>query len=707
MAFKDQFKKKMRIIVDWYKEGIFTAIITSIHTNKLYLEFDDGCTSDIPITSKKILGIGYKKSRKAPIPPEEVSDWIKTPIQKRVPKRTPKKVVKKVVKPNPAEDISLIAGTIRKAKKAYYAGNPIMPDKEFDRLEDHLRELDPKHPALSEIGAPIAKKVVGKVELPFYMGSLDKIKPDNAKKWLRSNSGPYVVSDKIDGNSLLLFGHETHWDVFSRGDGIYGQNLFHLTPFLNLPKPQAGICVRVEAAMSKKNFKTLEIDAENARNLVSGLLNRKEVSAALMKKIDIIAFELVEPNVKPFTQFKRLKSMGFLTPKTRRYTTMLDVEKLEKTLTSRRKYGEYEVDGLVITLDQINERVTSGNPKYSIAFKSIDSEQIATVKVVDVLWSPSRHKTLKPRIQIEKTRLSGVTITYLTGFNAKFINDNKIGPGAVLKIVRSGDVIPHILEVVKQAKSPKMPYREYTWSESGVDIYAPTFSKTVYIKRITHFFKTIGVENFSQGLVTRLYNEGFDTIIDIIKAPVDEMIKIEGIGKTMAEKIRNGIGSALSGVELPTLMFASGSFNRDMGLKRLTAIYQRCPNIMDDPITIHQIAEIQGFSDKTAFSFVHGLKRFKIFYGQLSNYVIVKETKTIQSKSKRLQNEAVLFTGFRDNDLSQAVVENGGVVKTGWSNAVTIVVLKDPNSTSSKAEKAREKGIALMSIEEFRSTYRI
>ena len=104
------------------------------------------------------------------------------------------------------------------------------------------------------------------------------------------------------------------------------------------------------------------------------------------------------------------------------------------------------------------------------AFKMVLSDQIVEAKVLDVEWSASKHGLLKPRVRIEDVYIGGVRISYATGFNAKFIMDNKIGVGAVVKLIRSGDVIPHIMSVVKPAAAPIMPAGNYTWTSTGVDI---------------------------------------------------------------------------------------------------------------------------------------------------------------------------------------------------------------------------------------------
>ena len=182
----------------------------------------------------------------------------------------------------------------------------------------------------------------------------------------------------------------------------------------------------------------------------------------------------------------------------------------------------YEIDGIIVADDNIHPR-TSGNPKHAFAFKMVLSDQVAEAHVVDVLWSPSKDGYLKPRVQIVPVKL-GVTITYVTGFNGSFIETNKIGIGAVIMLVRSGDVIPYIKSVSVPAEKPKMPDIKYIWNETHVDIMLKDKSQdsTVLEKNITGFFKGLEVDGLG-GNVTKIVNAGFDSIPKVLHMSKDDL----------------------------------------------------------------------------------------------------------------------------------------------------------------------------------------
>jgi NAD-dependent DNA ligase len=228
--------------------------------------------------------------------------------------------------------------------------------------------------------------------------------------------------------------------------------------------------------------------------------------------------------------------------------------------------------------DKKNIVNTSGNPDYAVAFKMPTEGNEVRAKVIAVEWAASKHGYLKPRCKIEPVRLAGVTVTYATCHNAAFVRDNGVGPGAEIILVRSGDVIPYITKVVKKVK-PSLPsvkeFGDWGWNATDVDIVLVNAqdNDNVKIKQINHFFRTLEVENFSEGLVARFYEHGYDTIEKILEMRKKDMLSIDGIQARMADKIFNNIHEVIDNeVYLPSLMDASGLFGRNFGTKRFIPI---------------------------------------------------------------------------------------------------------------------------------------
>ena len=153
---------------------------------------------------------------------------------------------------------------------------------------------------------------------------------------------------------------------------------------------------------------------------------------------------------------------------------------------------------------------------------------------------------------------------------------------AVIKIVRSGDVIPHILNVTVQAPEPKMPTQSYKWNATNVDIILENMEQdeTVREKVVTGFFKGIEVEGLGSGNISRIIETGYDTIPKIINMTIEDFLKVEGFKSTMANKIYNGIKEKTTAASLVTLMSASNLFGRTFGERKIELIMNEYPDIL-------------------------------------------------------------------------------------------------------------------------------
>ena len=169
-------------------------------------------------------------------------------------------------------------------------------------------------------------------------------------------------------------------------------------------------------------------------------------------------------------------------------------------------------------------------------------DQVAEAKVLDILWSASKDGYLKPRIKIEKI-VCGVEIEYATGFNGKFIKDNSINVGSIVKIIRSGDVIPHIVEVIQPAEYPNMPKIEYEWTDTGVDIIVKDKLNNIEVleKNLVLFFKKIEADGISDGTIKRLVKAGYNSIPKILSMNVDDFMKLEKFKEKKSKKIYESI----------------------------------------------------------------------------------------------------------------------------------------------------------------------
>jgi NAD-dependent DNA ligase len=189
---------------------------------------------------------------------------------------------------------------------------------------------------------------------------------------------------------------------------------------------------------------------------------------------------------------------------------------------------------------------------------------------------------LKPRVRIEPIQLAGVRIEYATGFNGKFIQDNHIGLGAIITMVRSGDVIPYIKSVTIPAEHPQMPTVPYKWTDTFVDVVLedPTNDITVLEKNITNFFVSLEVDGLSTGNIRRMMAAGFQTIPSILLAGKNDFEKVDGFKTKIIDKIYNSIQEKMNDASLLDIMVASGKLGRGFGKRKIGPILEKYPNIL-------------------------------------------------------------------------------------------------------------------------------
>jgi NAD-dependent DNA ligase len=639
-------------------------------------------------------------------------------------KKAPLETLKKL----PVEDVVSI---IQEANYQYYTkGKPIVSDALYDVIKDYLHSESPNHPILSFVGAVVSNGK--KIKLPYWMGSLDKIKSNDKEvdKWLNNHSGHVVVSDKLDGNSAMFSWDATQGQgkLFTRGNGSEGQDISHIIPFVqHIPKPKESLVVRGELIISKKAFQEVSAHGKNARNMVAGLLNAKKPDMMLLRRVEFVAYELLCCTPRGTILSDQIKSMtkhGFkVVYHLSKASHNVNVATLSQILQDRRAHSPYEVDGIVVCHDAPNTVSTQGNPSYAFAFKSMAFMDRAEVTVTSVEWNLSKDGLYKPVVVFDGVELSGVTVRRATGHNAKFIVENKIGAGARIMVTRSGDVIPYIEAVLEGADVVDVPSgKGVQWNESGVDlIWSNTscYNPELAFKTMAYFFEKVDVHGMSKGTLRKLFNAGFDTVSKVWNIDKPSLLTVDGIKGKMADNIIREMGDMRNRVDAITLMAASNCYGRGIGVRILTSISKVCPEIVKgEAPSIATLLAINGVEQKTAKKIIEGTQAWKVFIAEngLETYVRVpNNSKSSKLASKNntgqanappkqayLAGKSIVFTGVRDKDLEKLIVAAGGEVKTSVSKKTSIVVYAPDKPASTKLKDAEKNGIPTMTLAEFR-----
>lgn len=605
---------------------------------------------------------------------------------------------------------------VREANHGYYNNNkPIMSDAKYDYLIDFIKEKYPDNKVVDEGHCLIKIDEDRKMKLPYEMWSMDKIKKEDkvnkkAKEW----KGLQVVSAKLDGCSLGYSTENGKLMLYTRGNGKVGQNVTHLAPYLNLPN-YPGISVRGEILIEKQLFAEKYGDKfANPRNFVSGILNAKSVDPNIVKDLTFVAYELIEPVRSPFQQLQMLEKIGFNVVKYIATDTLKKTKNpfnvLKQTLLDWKQSYEFEIDGVIITQDRIVERI-SGNPKHAWAFKIITDDQIAQTVVEEVIWSPSKDGYLKPKIRVKPVNLCGATITYVTVHNELYRRNNGIDVGAVVEIIRSGDVIPKVHSVIEPVEIQPPP-EKYNVELQGVDyvLTNPHDDMTVRLKMIHAFFVNIGVVGLGRGNVHRIMNAGFNSVQDILNMSLEDFLTVDGFKDKTANKIRNSIQKSIVKSTLPELLVATNILGRGMGLSRVTSILETYPDILisqeTDEDKLKKIADLPGFKEKTAMLFVPHIKDFVDFMTVIKQESKLKYVKhTNINVGHPLYGQKIAITGFRDKKLEEQFKKFGIVLTNTVNSKTCLVLVKSKDHVSSKTDKAISLKIPIFTVKEFTEKY--
>lgn len=536
------------------------------------------------------------------------------------------------------------------------------------------------------------------------------------------------------------------------------------------------VALRGELIIPREEYKKHLESRGPARNLVSGVVNAKRPDLKVLRHVRFVPYEVMAPEgLPPRAQLSFLVSLYAslnASPKTPRHEVVhhafiepssMTVDHLSTLLDERREKSKFEVDGIVIAQSRVSPPSSSSgsllskpngssnpgllparrrlNPDHMIAFKSRQADNIADVRVSSVEWNVSKDGLLKPVVRFSQSvRLGGAEVRQATGFNAAYINDHVLGPGSVVRVTRSGDVIPHIVEVLCPSESgaPQLPdpsVWDWEWTPSRVEARAKLdavsssaershATEELQIRLLTHFLKELGVKGVSEAAVRKLHWSKIDTPGKLMHASFDTLEKVPGFGKGTTDLVwsemrrvapidkRTGLAVVDDCIKL---MKASNAFGAGFGTQRLKAILATDPGakvagmmfmVTDDDSNrndgnkrsgkkgdndigfdleelpnAHEIAEATpGVHDTTASAFLEGATRFNEF---LIDNRVKCSTESLPSPGDKDDKKAndtdlvIVFSGFRDGALQSRIEENGGRLSGSVSKNTTAVVVPD------------------------------
>ncbi|MEY3902892.1 MAG: hypothetical protein RL189_2198 [Pseudomonadota bacterium] len=649
------------------------------------------------------------------------------------------------------EKIERLASQILLYKELYYLGRPAVTDEAYDALENELRAHDPSHPALQFVGYQIRESAQKVAHKPPMLSLAKSYESADLSDFAAGR--PVVVSDKVDGMAMAL---EFDFNgrlmrASTRGSGTLGEDVTaHVMHVLSLPKhitlPSEWVDLRLEVRGEMyfpiNEFAPFSERFDSYRNAVPGTFGRKEVDEAIevlnvlrFRAYDFIVFR--KSDAQPageilsvvqtagfdhngickgyFSKLKFLQTLGFDTGIPEKTTELVFPEKedsqlAERVLSAFSQTRDHQIDGIVIRLndEELFEALgtTSHHPRGSLAFKQ-ESESAVT-EILAIETSIGRSGKVTFRAQVRPVQLSGAQISYATLHNAEFIRSGGYAPGALVRITRSGEVIPSIIGLEKEAeRAYELPTTcpcGYSLTVSGPDLYCsqPLLScPSKDQESFLYFAQTLEIQGLSEKTIAKLREAGLlKTPADFFKLNVDDILSLEGFARKSAENLVASINQKKT---IPLSVFLAS-----LGLKRGGIV--KCREVAARFSTLdrvlaagaEELAVERGWAGKSASDFVESLQSRRTWIDQLLNFVTVEADTTAQERAHLadhpLAGKSICITGAlsQPREIYARKLEKLGAKVASSVSAKTSYLVCNEESGSSKYVQAKKLGIPIL-----------
>ncbi|EHJ9980084.1 NAD-dependent DNA ligase LigA [Vibrio parahaemolyticus] len=640
------------------------------------------------------------------------------------------------------------------AVRYYVEDNPEIPDAEYDRLMRELLEIEAQHPDLVTVDSP-SQRVGGKPlsefsqvthEVPMLSldNAFDDSELDSFHKRAQDRIGgesikQYCCEPKLDGLAVsLLYENGILVQAATRGDGTTGENITENVRTINaIPLKLRGddwparLEVRGEVFMPKAGFETLNELARqkgekvfvNPRNAAAGSLRQLDSRITASRPLSFYAYSVgvvqgADLAASHYERFLQIKSWGLpMCPETKRVDSLADVKTYYQDILQRRDALPYEIDGVVIKIDDIavQERLgfVARAPRWAIAYKFPAQEEITTLNEVE--FQVGRTGAITPVAKLEPVFVGGVTVSNATLHNADEIERLQVKIGDQVVIRRAGDVIPQVVSVIKERRP-----------ETARDIIFPTQCPVCgsHVERIEgeavtrctgglvcqaqrkqalkHFVsrKALDVDGLGDKVIEQLVDrEMVETPADLFKLSAGVLTVLERMGPKSAQNIVNALEKSKL-TTLPRFLYSLGI--REVGEATAANLAQHFKSLEAiQAATEEQLIAVQDIGVVVA-------KHITTFFEEEKNQAVVQDllvqgihwpevSAPEQGAALPLEGKTVVLTGTLSQlgrTEAKEALQSLGAKVTGSVSKKTDILFAGENA-GSKLTKAQELGIEI------------
>ena len=636
------------------------------------------------------------------------------------------------------------------AKKAYYTDSkPIMDDHTFDTLEEILRQKAPHHRIFKKVGSKNFNTGFDKKKHTIPMGSQNKVNTFEELvhyfELKKITTNDFLVQPKCDGISLELeYENGKFIDAITRGDGKTGdiitQNVVKMKNFVpSLPKNFTG-SIRCEIVVLQKDFEKLNkivradrsarpaggyvrpsIDQySNPRNAASGLSQRLDSKYA--EFCSIFAVEIYESvradqYVRPSTENDKitfLQSLGITTVESHLCHSFEEIEKIyQDFLNEKRKNYLYEIDGLVIKINDIKTQLDLGRhnnrPKGQVAYKfpALSSQ----TKIEEITWQVGPLGTITPVAKVTPVETSGAIITYASLANYDLIKKLNINVGDIVEISRRGDVIPHIEKVISKVNEGHLiapnscPVCDTKLISDNKFLKCPNslcLGQTLGVLNL--FCKTLDIKNISAKTIKKLFDSGKLKLPgDFYKLQIGDIATLANLGEKSAKNIINEIQSKKE-LTLNQVFDAAQFPNFSHGrIKQMIDFGFDTPEKLLN-LKLTDFDNLPGFKITLAQKIIKGINLRKEIINSILSAVSLRIRQLAEKQSRVLSDLSFCITGdlsIPRKDMIAKIESLGGKFTSSVTSNTNYLLTNEVDSNSSKFIQAKKLGIKIINEEQF------
>ena len=635
----------------------------------------------------------------------------------------------------------------------YVLDKPEISDFEFDKMYRELVDFESKYPELITPDSPtqrVGGKATGdfkKVEFKKPMLSLSNafnakelIEFDRSvKETLNTDNIEYITELKIDGLSMNLIYEEGKLiRGLTRGDGKVGEDVTaNVKTIKSIPlyieNAPPYIEIRGEVFMPRSSFVSLNEKRDaagimpfaNCRNAASGSIRQLDPNVTASRNLDFFAYSVGETEgieiKNQESLLNLLKKFHFkVNPNYKKINSIEKVIEIINEWQEKRHHLGYDTDGMVVKVNDFAQQnilgATSKDPKWAIAYK-YPPEEAETV-VENIIVTMGRTGVLTPSADLKSVQIAGTVVKRATLHNMNFIEEKDIRIGDIVKIYKSGEIIPEISVVLKNKRTGKekkfiMPsecplckhkiYR--TEGEVAYRCINPDCGGVIR-ENLIHFASrnAMNIEGLGPAVIDGLlaYNL-IENIADFYELRKDDIIQIERMGEKSAKNLLTSIENSKNR-GLSKFLFALGI--RHLGEKGSELISEKFKDI--DVLmnaSVDSIKSVSGIGNITAehiYKYFKNEKNKKIIE-RLKNHGILMKLNERKSEGNAFKGHNVVLTGKLSNigrrEAGEIIKALGGNLQSTVTKTTTLVIVGE--NAGSKLEKARGKGIKMINENDF------